>query len=330
MTANLTPQYHDAEERFKGATDHTEKLAALREMIALLPKHKGTEKLLADLRKRLSKLEDEAAHPQRGGPGHRAEVGHVRREGAGQWVLLGPPNAGKSSLLAALTHAHPEVGEYPFTTRAPQPGMMEFEDVQVQLVDTPAVAEGHTVPYLPNLAHDADGILLVLDVTADDTESAVVLLQDLLARARVWPRTRPLPKDAPSFLLPKPVLVLGNKVEDDDGTFAALAREAAGQDLPFFAVSALTGAGLEPLRETLFRELKRIRVFGKEPGKKPDFERPFVLPEGATIHEFAVHVHKEIAERLKFARLWGHAKFDGQQVDRHHVLADKDVVELHA
>src|ERR1035441_10061225 len=132
VTANLTPQYHDAEERFKGAADHAEKLAALREMIALLPKHKGTEKLLADLRKRLSKLEDEAAHPSRGGPGHRVEVGHVRREGAVQWVLLGPPNAGKSALLAALTHAHPEVGEYPFTTRAPLPGMMEFEDVQVQ------------------------------------------------------------------------------------------------------------------------------------------------------------------------------------------------------
>jgi ribosome-interacting GTPase 1 len=330
VTANLTPQYHDAEERFKRAADHAEKLATLHEMIALLPKHKGTEKLFADLRKRLSKLEDEAAHPPRGGPGHRVEVGHVRREGAGQWVLLGPPNAGKSALLAALTHARPEVGEYPFTTRAPLPGMMEFEDVQVQLVDTPAVAEGHTEPYLPNLAHDADGVLLVLDVTANDAEAVARLLHDLLARARVWPRTRPLPPDAPPFLQPKPVLVLGNKAEEDDGTFAALAREAIGADLPFLPVSALTGAGLETLREVLFRELKRIRVYAKEPGRKPDLARPFVLPEGATIHDLATHVHKEIAERLKFARLWGHARFDGQQVDRHHVLADKDVVELHA
>ena len=185
----------------------------------------------------------------------------MKREGAGQWVLLGPPNAGKSSLLAALTHAHPEIGDYPFTTRAPLPGMMAFEDVQVQLVDTPAVAEGHTEPWLPNLAHDADGVLLVVDVTADDAEAAARLLHDLLARARVWPRVRPLPADAPSFLQPKPVLVLGNKSEDDDGTFAALASEAIGADLPFFPVSALTGAGLEPLREVLFRELKRIRVY---------------------------------------------------------------------
>ncbi|HEY3350354.1 MAG TPA: GTPase [Thermoanaerobaculia bacterium] len=328
MTANLTPQYHDAEERFKRATDHAEKLAALREMIALLPKHKGTEKMLAHLRKQVSKLEDEAAAAPRGGHGHRVEIGHVRREGAGQWVLLGPPNAGKSSLLAALTHAHPEIGEYPFTTRAPLPGMLEFEDVQVQLVDTPAVAEGHTEAYLPNLAHDADGVLLVVDVTTDD--SGAPLLHDLLARARVWPRSRPLPPDAPSFLQHKPVLVLGNKSEDDDGTFATIAREAIGADLPFFGVSALTGAGLEPLRGVLFRELRRIRVYGKEPGRKPDMDRPFVLPEGSTIHDLAVHVHKEIAERMKFARIWGHAKFDGQQVDRHHVLADKDVVELHA
>jgi len=328
VTANLTPQYHDAEERFKASKDHAEKLAALREMIALLPKHKGTEKMLADLRQRLSKLEKEVEHAPHGG--HRTEIGHVRREGAGQWVLLGPPNAGKSSLLAALTHAHPEIGAYPFTTRAPVPGMMEFEDVQVQLVDTPAVAEGHTEPYLANLAHGADGVLLVLDVAADDTEAASRLLHDLLAKARVWPRARPIPKDAPPFLLPKPVIVLGNKSEDDDGTFATLAREAIGPDLPFLPVSALAGAGLEGLREVLFRELRRIRVYGKEPGHKPDMDRPFVLPEGATIQDFAAHVHKEIAERLKFARIWGHAKFDGQQVDRHHVLADKDVVELHA
>ena len=330
MPANLTPQYHDAEERFKASRDPAEKLAALREMIALLPKHKGTEKMLADLRKRLSKLEEEAERPARGGPGHRVEIGHVKREGAGQWVLLGPPNGGKSSLLAALTNAHPEVGDYPFTTRAPLPGMMAFEDAQVQLVDTPPVSVDHTEPYLVNLAHNADGLLLVFDVADDDAAESARLLFELLARARVWPRSRPFPRDAPPFLLPKPVIVLGNKTEGDDGTFATLAREAIGVDLPFFPVSALTGAGLDALREALFRELRKIRVYGKEPGHKPDMDRPFVLPTGATIHDFALHVHKEIAERLKFARIWGHAKFDGQQVDRHHVLADKDVVELHA
>lgn len=327
MPANLTPQYREADERFRKATNHQEKLEALREMLALLPKHKGTEKMLADLRHRLSKLEKEAEHAPRAG--HRAEVGHVRREGAGQWVLLGAPNAGKSSVLAALTHAHPEIGDYPFTTRAPQPGMVPFEDVQVQLVDTPAVAAGHTEPYMANLVHNADGLLLVLDVTADDADEAARLLLELLARARVWPRSRPLPGDASPLLLRKPVIVLGNKDDLDDGTFAAMAREAIGADLPFLSVSALRGDSLEPLKEVLFRELGRIRVYAKEPGHKPDLGTPFVLPGGATVHDFAAQVHKDLAERLRYARLWGHARFDGQQVDRHHVLADRDVVELH-
>lgn len=328
MPANLTPMYHDAEERFKAASSHEEKLAALREMIALLPKHKGTEKLFADLKKRLAKLETEVDHAAHAG--RRADPGHVRREGAGQWVLLGEPNAGKSSLLAALTHAHAEIGEYPFTTRAPQPGMMPFEDVQVQLVDTPAVAEGHTEPYLANLAHNADGVLLVLDVTADDGEAAARQLNELLERARVWPKARPLPAGAPPFLAVRPVIALGNKSDLDDGTFAEIAREAIGRDLPFHAVSALTGDGLDALRALLWTGLKRVRVYAKEPGKKPDLAAPFVLPEGATVHDLAERVHKDVAAALRFARVWGHAKFDGQQVDRHHVVADRDVVELHA
>ncbi len=328
VPANLTPPYHDAQERFKAASSHDEKLQALREMIALLPKHKGTEKLFADLKKRLAKLEGEVEHAAHGG--RHADPGHVKSEGAGQWVLLGGPNSGKSSLLAALTHAHPGIGEYPFTTRAPLPGMMSFEDVQVQLVDTPAVATGHTEPYLTNLAHNADGVLLVLDVTADDGEESARLLVDLLERARVWPRGRPLPADAPPFLAVRPVIALGNKCDQDDGTFAEIAREAIGRDLPFHAVSALSGEGLEELRPLLYRTLRRLRVYAKEPGKKPDLAAPFILPEGATVNQLAGRVHKDVAAALRFARIWGHAKFDGQQVDRHHVLSDRDVVELHA
>lgn len=331
MPANLTPDYKAAELRFREAASVEEKLESLREMIALLPKHKGTEKILADLRKRLAKLEHEREHAARSGA-HRADPGHVRREGAGQWVFLGPPNAGKSALLRALTHAHPEVADYPFTTRAPQPGMMEFEDVQVQLVDTPAVAAGHVEPYLHNLVHNADGALLVLDVTADDVDAAMALVTQVLDRAHVWPSARPLPEGAPQLLARRPVWVLANKCDlDDDGTLAALAREIVGADLPFHSVSALRGDGLQELRPVLFRALRRIRVYSKEPGHKPDSGKPFVLPEGATVHEFARQVHEDIAGRLKFARLWGpQARFEGQQVDRHHVLADRDVVELHA
>lgn len=331
MPANLTAQYKAAEERYRRATGYEEKLDGLREMLALLPKHKGTEKLQADLRRRIAKLEDEDAHAAKSA--HRGpEVGHVKKEGAGQWVLLGPPNAGKSSLLKALTHAHPEIAEYPFTTHVPQPGMMEFEDVQVQLVDTPAVAAGHVESWLPNLVRGADGVVVVLDVAADDLEAGWGAVLDVLDRARVWPRGRPPPPDASPLLVSRPIVVAANKSDEDaDGTFAALAREAAGTDLPFFPVSAARGEGLEALRKVLFGELRRLRVHTKEPGKKPDPGRPFVLPEGATVEDLATLVHKDVAARLKFARIWGaHARFEGQQVDRHHPLADGDVVELHA
>ena len=330
VPANLTTQYKDAELRFREAASHDEKREALREMIALLPKHKGTEKLHADLKKRLAKLEEEGEHVARS-VAHRADPAHVRREGAGQWVLFGPPNAGKSSLLAALTHAHPEIAEYPFTTRAPLPGMMAFEDVQVQLVDTPPIAPGHTEPYLPNLAQGADGAVIVLDPTADDVEPAFAAVLEVLSRGHVWPRARAVPPGASPLLVGRPVLVVATRRDlDEDGTFAALAREATGPDLPFFAVSATRGDGLDTLRPELFRALERIRVYTKEPGKKPDLGKPFVLPTGATVHALAELVHHDVAAHLKFARIWGHARFEGQQVDRHHVLADRDVVELHA
>jgi ribosome-interacting GTPase 1 len=330
MPANLTPQYKEAERRYREASTHEEKLASLREMLALLPKHKGTEKMQADLRHRIAKLEKEEEHAHRPGA-QRFDPGHVRREGAGQWVLLGPPNAGKSALVRALTHAHPEVAPYPFTTRAPLPGMMPFEDVQVQLVDTPAVAPQHTPAYLPNLAHNADGILVVFDVAADDVAAEAAEVGGVLERARVWPAARSLPPGASPLLVERPVILVGNKCDlDPDGTFAAMARESAGADLAFHAVSAEHGAGLEELRPVLYRELGRIRIYAKEPGKKPDRERPFVLKRGATVHDLALAVHKEVAETVKHARIWGSARFDGQQVDRDHVLSDRDIVELHA
>ena len=329
MPANLTPPYREAEARYRAAATHEERRLALREMIALLPKHKGTEKLHADLKHRLARLEEEGERAARGGKRH-ADPSRVKREGAGQWVLLGPPNAGKSSLVAALTGAHPAIADYPFTTHVPLPGMMPFEDAQVQIVDAPPASPGHTEGWLPNLVHGADGIVLVVDVADDDLERDVGECLDVLRRARVWPAARALPSDGSPLVVRRPVLVAANKVDlDADGTFAAMAREVVGGDLPWVPVSARRGDGLEALRATLWRELRRIRVYAKEPGKRPDLARPFVLPEEATVHDLAMLVHRDVADRLAFARVWGHVRFDGQQVDRHHVLSDRDVVELH-
>lgn len=330
MPANLTPQYKQAEERFRAAATHDGKLDALREMLALLPKHKGTEKLYADLKKRLARLEEEGAHTHRGAARHD-EPGHVHREGAGQWVLVGPPNAGKSALLAALTHAHPEVAPYPFTTRAALPGMMAFEDLQVQLVDTPPVSPQHTEAWMTNLVRNADGVLVVLDPDDGAFDDDLDAVRALLERAKVRARSAPPPGDAHPWAVVHPVrAVLAKSDLDGDGTLGDLVRTALDPSWPVHVVSATTGAGLEALRAALWQDLGRIRIYAKQPGHAPDRERPFVLDRGATVEQLAHVVHHELAERLKFARVWGHAAFDGQQVDRHHLLHDGDVVELHA
>jgi hypothetical protein len=330
MPANLTPQYKEAEARFRSAASHDAKIEALREMLALLPRHKGTEKLYGDLRKRLAKLEEEGQHTHRGAARHD-DPGHVRHEGAGQWVLVGPPNAGKSALLAALTHAHPEVAPYPFTTRVPLAGMMPFEDVQVQLVDTPAVSEQHREPWMSNLVRNADGVLVVADPADDMLASGLAAVRELFERARLVAAGTPAATDPVPFSVTRPVLVALNKADlDPDGALGAIVREAFDPAWPVHVVSVQRGTGLEALREALYRALGRIRVYSKPPGHPPEKDRPFVLPRGATIEQFAALVHKDIAARLKFARLWGHAAFEGQHVDRHHALEDGDVVELHA
>ncbi len=331
MPANLTPQYMSAEERFKKAETAAEKIEALREMQALLPKHKGTEKLQADLKRRLSKLLEEQEHHRRASGARHHDPGHVPREGAGQIAIVGPPNSGKSSLLAALTHAHPEIADYPFTTHAPQPGMMPFEDVQVQLVDTPPFAHEPFDPVIVTAARGADGIAVVLDPTSAEALAHAAAAPRFLARARVVPSGRAVSAEMgnSAHILPV-VLLLGKADLAMDARADALLREAAGADLPWRRISCRTGAGLEDLRRALFGMLSIVRVYAKEPGKRPDLARPFVLRRGAIVLDLATLIHKDLAAHFRFARVWGSARFGGQPVERDHVLADRDVVEIHA
>ncbi|GBC82178.1 GTPase Obg [bacterium HR10] len=333
MPANLTPEYLEAERKFRAATTREEKLAALEEMLATIPKHKGTEKMQADIRRRIARLRQEAE--RRPGTARRKPFYHIEREGAGQVVLVGPPNSGKSSLLARLTHATPEIADYPFTTRVPLPGMMEFENVQIQLVDMPPLAPSYTEPWMLALVRQADAALLVFDLADDDvlTKAEETLL--LLERANLHLRT-------PSALDPlstaeggraspvKRALVIGTK-SDLPGARETLelVREWLGARFRVLPVSARTGENLEPLRREVYDLLGIIRVYTKEPGKKPDLTTPFVLKRGSTVADIARAIHRDFVQRLKYARIWGAGKFDGQLVHRDHVLEEGDIVELH-
>ncbi len=331
MPANLTPQYMSAEQRFKQASTHEEKVACLEEMLRVIPKHKGTDKLQADLKRRLSKLRQEA---QKAAGTRQGYTLLVEAEGAGQVVMVGPPNVGKSALLAALTNATPEVADYPFTTRRPIPGMMPFDDVQIQLVDMPPISHEYMEPWMSQITRNADALLLVVDLGDPAVLDAVELISDVLQEWKILPTAGPLtPAEEDALdvgVVPRRALLLGNK-RDVLGSKDNwdIIQELYSMRWPTLAVSATHGHSLEALRRELYTLLDIVRVYTKAPGKKPNLTAPFTMPRGSTVVEVAATVHKDFATHLKFARIWGTEKYDGQMVQRDYIVQEGDVIELH-
>lgn len=324
MPANLTPQYLEAERRFRQATTPDEQLEALEAMMATIPKHKGTEHMRADIRRRMAKVRTEAQRAKKSA-GKGPTWHHVPREGAGQVVLVGAPNAGKSQVLAALTNANPVVAPYPFSTRAPLPGMVPYEDINIQLVDLPPIAPETAEPWLFALIRQADGALLVADLADDDLLASMDAVLALTTEGRVEFAGKRGREGATAALL------VATKLDAPDAAVRLeLLREAYGARLEILPVSAEAGTGLETLRQELFRMLGVIRVYTKAPGRRADKSVPYVFRRGITVEEVAAVVHKDFAERLKYARVWGSRTYEGQMVQREHVLDDGDVLELHA
>ncbi len=331
MPANLTPQYLEAEQRFRRARTPADKMACLEDMLRLIPKHKGTEKMRADLRRRLSKLKTES---QRSAGAHRGHHVQVDKEGAGQIVMVGPPNVGKSSLLQALTKATPEVADYPYTTRKPMPGMVTFENVQLQLVDMPPVSHDYMEPWMAQITRNADALLLVVDLSDPDVLEQVDLITEVLAEWKIQPLGAPLTPEArealPAGVVALRALLVGTKCDVPDAkSHWEVVQEFYGGRWPVLEVSPATGHHLDRLPRMLYELLDVVRVYTKAPGKKPDLGAPFTLPRGSTVVEVAATVHKDFAERLKFARIWGTEKYDGQMVQRNYVVQDGDIIELH-
>lgn len=330
MPANLTPQYHLAEAEYRRATTPEEALRGLEAMLREVPKHKGTDKLQADLKQRISRLRGEIERrrqaPKSSGPGLR-----LPRQGAGRTVVIGPPNSGKSRLLAALTRAAPEVAPYPFTTREPSVGMMAWEDVFVQLVDTPAIGLDDAESTVFELVRGADSAVLLFDLGDDDgaEAAAAVLRRFAAAKTRLGSLTGPDPTEVGTTTIR--TLVALNKI---DLPGAAERRELLEQvapfDFPAYPISAERGDGLETLRAAVFQSLDVIRVYTKAPSRKePDYERPFTIRRGGAVSDVAERVHEDVARNFKFARIWGAHVRPGTIVKGDYRPADRDVVELH-
>lgn len=326
MPANLPPEYFEAEKRYRAAQSTADKIERLEELISTIPKHKGTDKLRADFRRRLSKLR--ASTEARKRPSKRDSAFSIDREGAGQVVVVGPTNVGKSALVAALTNATPEVSSSPSTTWEPTPGMMPVENIQIQLIDTPPLSSEYVEPQLMNLIRRADLILLVVDLQTDplqQLEDAIALLQE----HRIIPRRLRDDYTDQRGVTFIPVTVLVNKNDDENSDEdLQIFQELLKEDWPMLAISVATGRNLEGLKQELLERLEIIRVYSRPPGKKPDLSAPFVVPKGSTVEDFAGKVHQDFIHNLKAARVWGSVTYDGQMVGRDHVLADGDVVEL--
>jgi ribosome-interacting GTPase 1 len=329
MAVNLTPQYLEAEAEYKRAQTAEERLECLKKMWALVPKHKASEKLQAELKTKLSEareeVEKERKSPKKAGVSHK-----IPKQGAGQVLLVGGPNGGKSRILTRLTRATPEVAAYPFTTREPHAGMMEWEDVRVQLIDTPPITADYLESYLSSMVRSADACLLVVDLGDDDGPLAAEAVLERLAQAKTILVGQP-PAEAgdPSLHHTKTMLVANKLDLPDAAERLELVRELFGSRFPIQALDAESGRGLEDLRTAIYRLLNVIRVYSKKPGKPADMAAPFTCPAGSTLLQMAELVHRDFADKLKSARIWGTGVYDGQTVTRDHVLHDKDIVELH-
>jgi len=326
MPANLTPEFKKARERFRVAQSRQDRLAALEEMLTTIPKHKGTDKMRADLTRRIAKLRD--PQPQvRHGKGF--SLHSIQREGAGQAVLLGPPNSGKSSLLAALSNAHPEIADYPYSTVFPVPGMMSFQDVSIQLIDLPPMTSDYDESWMYNLIHQTDLCLLVFH--GSNPQHFTKVIQEILSLLEerhillVESKTQGEVVDTAPHreILGRIVLAKADLIDH-----SALLQKSSS----FFttvSTSTLTSHGLDELRKMVFAALNIVRIYTKLPGKPPDMKEPYTLEFGSTVIDAVELVHREFVDRLRYVRIWGSGKFDGQKVPSDHLLQDKDIIEIH-
>ena len=333
MPTNVTPVYRNAEERFRQAKTSPEKIVALQEMLAVMPKHKGTDHLRAQLRSRMSKLMEELEGPSRGPRSGNVEPFALPKQGAGRATLIGPTNVGKSLLLSRTTGAHSKVGSYALSTLEPVPGMLPFEDIHIQLVDTPPITNLSTQGRMYGLLRMSDVLVVVVDLSNDPLSQAQAVFRALEDWGFVL-EGKNRAEEGRNAELFKPVIIVGNKADVPGclDSFQLLESELR-EIYPLLMVSAEEEVGLDELGQEIFRALGVIRVYTKAPQQKQEEMRkgvPFVIPYGSTVGNASAYIHKDLARNLKYAVLWGRSsKFEGQHVGRDHRLHDGDLMELH-
>lgn len=324
MPANLTPQYYEAERVYKEAKMPQEKIDAIEAMLAVMPKHKGTDKLKADLRRKISQLKKEMTKKH----GSKKMGIDIKKEGAGQIVVTGLPNTGKSTIVNFLTGVEMEIASYPFSTRKATPAMMNFKNVKIQLIDVPPFTDEFAETWLNNILRNSDALAIVIDLSIDPTKEYEEIMKKL-EQFKITPVEADGKYEEDVIKKPKRILLVGNKIDLEDSEIGIeLLKEDIKNKFPLIAVSTNKKINMEELRRALFDLLNIVRVYSKPPGKKPNYEKPFTIEKGSSVMDFAARVHKDFKANLYYARIWGKDKYDGQRVNRDYIVQDEDIIEL--
>src|SRR3989344_141987 len=276
MPINANPEYQKAEQAYTSARTVEDKLRALQNMLTLAPKHKGSEKLVAGIKTKISKLKGllEKEKQRKKGKGKKTSI---KKDGAAQVALVGTTNTGKSTLLNKLTGAKVYIAPYPFTTKKPEVGILDYKGIKLQIIEIPSIVENFMEteqgPSFLNIINQADLIVIFFNNPKE---------KDLLDR-----------------------------------------------ELSDISVKKIIFDKIENFDEKIWKALDLIKVYPKQPGKKPDYP-PLALKKGSAVKDLALHIHKDFIKKFRFARIWGNsARFPGQEVGLNHRLNDNDIVELH-
>ncbi|MCD6310140.1 MAG: TGS domain-containing protein [Candidatus Eremiobacteraeota bacterium] len=244
--------------------------------------------------------------------------------------MIGPPNSGKSSILNELTNAKPDIADYPFTTRIPLPGMMPFENILIQLVDLPPISPEFTEGWLAGMLRITSAALFIVDMSNPNVLDEIEMVRKFMENHRIFlVKQKPEKVEDPRLAFVK-TLMVGTKYDmpsapDNFSTIKELYRQ-------YFRVIPMSIHSLEMIEELkreIFDLLEIIRIYSKVPGKSPDKSKPFVVSAGSTVMDVAREIHQDFANTLRYARVWGSQKYDGQRVNRDYILADEDILELH-
>jgi len=299
MPINAHPEFIAAEKEYEAADNLEDKIEKLKVMISHAPGHKGAENLRAQLKTRLKKFKEQLNKSKKAGKS--SQIG-IKKEDM-QAVLIGKTNSGKSSLLKLLTNSQPKIAEFKFTTKSPLIGMAKISDVQIQLVENPAIESEY---YDKGLPHTADTLLLIINNLEEISELISVLKKH-----------------------PAKKIIIFNKVDKlNEKEKRKISSTLQSKKYNFVLTSAKTREGIDELKNKLIQSFDKIKIYTKEPRKEKS-PKPIIMKPNSNVKDVAEKILKGLSERITETKIYGpSAKFLGQKVGLKHQLKNLDVVEF--